>query len=68
LGLGVGVLADALAVRMTLVPAVLALLGHKSWWLPRGLDRALANVDIEGASAAPVMSPCLPPPHCPSPH
>jgi putative drug exporter of the RND superfamily len=34
-GLAVGVLVDAFVVRMTLVPAVLALLGHKSWWLPR---------------------------------
>ena len=39
-GLGVGVLVDAFVVRMTLVPAALALLGHKSWWLPRRLDRA----------------------------
>jgi putative drug exporter of the RND superfamily len=48
-GLGVGVLVDAFVVRMTLVPAVLALLGHKSWWLPRRLDRALPNLDVEGA-------------------
>ena len=40
-GLGVGVLVDAFIVRMTLVPAVLALLGHKSWWLPRRLGTAL---------------------------
>ncbi len=49
-GLGVGVLIDAFVVRMTLVPAVLALLGHKSWWLPRWLDRALPNLDMEGAT------------------
>jgi RND superfamily putative drug exporter len=49
-GLGFGVLVDAFLVRMTLVPAVLALLGHKSWWLPRWLDRMLPNLDIEGAS------------------
>ncbi|MGB8940481.1 MAG: hypothetical protein WCD21_09640, partial [Streptomyces sp.] len=35
-------------VRMALVPAVLALLGKKAWWLPRWLDRALPNVDVEG--------------------
>jgi RND superfamily putative drug exporter len=46
-GLGVGVLVDAFVVRMTLVPAVLTLLGHKSWWLPRRLDRALPNLDAE---------------------
>jgi len=49
-GLGVGVLVDAFVVRMTLVPAVLALLGHRSWWLPRRLDRALPNLDVEGAT------------------
>jgi putative drug exporter of the RND superfamily len=49
-GLGVGVLIDAFVVRMTLVPAVLDLLGHKSWWLPRRLERALPNLDIDGAT------------------
>jgi putative drug exporter of the RND superfamily len=48
-GLAVGVLLDAFVVRMTLVPAVLRLLGHKSWWLPRRLDRALRHIDLEGA-------------------
>jgi RND superfamily putative drug exporter len=33
---------------MALVPAVLALLGKRAWWLPRWLDRALPNVDVEG--------------------
>ncbi|MQA33503.1 MMPL family transporter [Modestobacter roseus] len=48
-GLAVGVLVDAFVVRMTLVPAVLALLGRSAWWLPRWLDRALPDLDIEGA-------------------
>jgi RND superfamily putative drug exporter len=47
--LAVGVLVDAFVVRMTLVPAVLALLGERAWWLPRWLDRRLPDVDIEGA-------------------
>ena len=46
----VGVLADAFVVRMTLVPAVLALLGRRAWWLPRWLDRLLPHADIEGRS------------------
>nr|GID90270.1 hypothetical protein Ade03nite_91940 [Actinoplanes derwentensis] len=43
---------DAFIVRMTLVPAVLHLLGRSAWWLPRWLDRALPDVDIEGAGLA----------------
>ncbi|PRY28945.1 MMPL family transporter [Pseudosporangium ferrugineum] len=48
--LAVGVLLDAFLVRMTLVPAVLALAGHRAWWLPRRLGRVLPRVDVEGAS------------------
>ncbi|MGW8490037.1 MMPL family transporter [Streptomyces sp. NPDC055886] len=46
--LAVAVLFDAFVVRMAIVPAVLALLGKKAWWLPRWLDRVLPNVDVEG--------------------
>jgi RND superfamily putative drug exporter len=35
---------------MSLVPAVMALLGDRAWWLPGWLDRRLPNLDIEGAS------------------
>ncbi|WP_405492050.1 MMPL family transporter [Streptomyces sp. NBC_00096] len=49
-GLAVAVFFDAFVVRMTIVPAVLALLGHKAWWLPKWLDRILPNVDVEGES------------------
>jgi RND superfamily putative drug exporter len=48
LGLAVGVFVDAFIVRMTLVPAVLALLGERAWWLPKWLDRALPSFDVEG--------------------
>ncbi|APX31911.1 RND transporter [Brachybacterium sp. P6-10-X1] len=47
-GLAVGVLVDAFVVRMTLVPAVLALLGRHAWWLPGWMDRILPKVDVEG--------------------
>ena len=33
---------------MTLVPAVMALLGERAWWLPRWLDKALPTFDVEG--------------------
>ncbi|GIJ23291.1 membrane protein [Micromonospora lutea] len=46
--LAIGVAIDAFVVRMTIVPAVMSLLGKVAWWLPRWLDRALPNVDIEG--------------------
>ncbi|MET9369629.1 MMPL family transporter [Streptomyces griseoflavus] len=49
-GLAVAVLFDAFVVRMAIVPAVLALLGKKAWWLPKWMDRALPNVDVEGES------------------
>jgi putative drug exporter of the RND superfamily len=52
-GLAVGILLDAFVVRMTLVPAVLALLGRSAWWLPRWLDRALPDLDVEGAGLGP---------------
>ena len=61
-GLAVGVLVDAFVVRMTLVPAVLALLGDKSWWLPRVLDRALGHTDREGAGVPQAPSAGLRPP------
>lgn len=48
LGLAVGVAVDAFLVRMTLVPAILALLGAKAWWMPRWLDRVLPKLDVEG--------------------
>ncbi|MFF0012633.1 MMPL family transporter [Streptomyces sp. NPDC005374] len=47
-GLATAVLLDAFVVRMAIVPAVLALLGARAWWLPKWLDRILPRVDVEG--------------------
>jgi RND superfamily putative drug exporter len=47
--LAAGILFDAFVVRMVLVPASLALLGERAWWLPRGL-RWLPVLDVEGAA------------------
>ncbi|MGW3914466.1 MMPL family transporter, partial [Streptomyces sp. NPDC005070] len=47
-GLAIAVLFDAFVIRMAFVPAVLTLLGHRAWWLPRWLDRMLPRVDVEG--------------------
>ncbi|MBO8200014.1 MMPL family transporter [Streptomyces smyrnaeus] len=49
-GLATAVFFDAFIVRMAIVPAVLALLGKRAWWLPKWLDRALPDVDVEGES------------------
>lgn len=46
--LAFGILVDAFVVRMTLVPAVMAIVGDRAWWLPRRLDRILPRLDIEG--------------------
>ncbi|MFT4295943.1 MAG: MMPL family transporter [Micropruina sp.] len=50
--LAMGVAIDAFVVRMTLVPAVMKLLGRRAWRLPRWLDRRLPVVDIEGEALA----------------
>jgi RND superfamily putative drug exporter len=50
--LAFGVLLDAFVVRMTIVPAVMSLLDRAAWWLPRGLDRILPRVDVEGENLA----------------
>jgi putative drug exporter of the RND superfamily len=45
--LAIAILTDALIVRMTLVPAFFTLLGEKTWYMPRWLDRLLPDVTIE---------------------
>ncbi|MEU9319091.1 MMPL family transporter [Streptomyces sp. NPDC048295] len=47
-GLASAVFFDAFVVRMTVVPAVLALLGDRAWWLPKWLAKVLPQVDVEG--------------------
>jgi RND superfamily putative drug exporter len=52
LALAVAIAVDAFVVRMTIVPAVLTLVGQRAWWLPRWLDRLLPNVDADGERLA----------------
>ncbi|RDI35163.1 MMPL family transporter [Lentzea flaviverrucosa] len=47
--LAVGIFVDAFVVRMVLVPAALALLGERAWWLPKFL-RWLPELDVEGTA------------------
>ncbi|MEV7629018.1 MMPL family transporter [Actinoplanes sp. NPDC089786] len=46
--LAVAVLFDAFVVRMTIVPAVMTLLGRAAWWLPGRLNRLLPDLDVDG--------------------
>ncbi|WP_067510462.1 MMPL family transporter [Actinoplanes sp. TFC3] len=47
--LAIGILFDALIVRMIAVPAALSLLGRSGWWLPSWLQW-LPVLDVEGAA------------------
>jgi putative drug exporter of the RND superfamily len=48
LGLAAGIAIDAFLVRMTLIPALMTLLGEKAWAMPRWLERMLPRLDVEG--------------------
>ncbi|WP_242908216.1 MMPL family transporter [Actinomadura terrae] len=50
--LAAAVFFDAFVVRLTIVPAVMALLGRAGWWLPTRLARVLPSVDVEGERLA----------------
>jgi putative drug exporter of the RND superfamily len=52
-GLAAAVFIDATIVRLVLVPAVMQLLGERSWWLPRWLDRVIPQGGLEGHAPAP---------------
>jgi RND superfamily putative drug exporter len=47
-GLAFGVFIDAFLVRVTLLPAMLSLLGDLAWYMPKWLDHRLPSIDIEG--------------------
>jgi putative drug exporter of the RND superfamily len=49
IGMASAILVDATIVRMVLVPAVMQLLGDRSWWMPRWLDRVVPSAALEPA-------------------
>lgn len=55
--LAAAVFFDAFVVRMTLIPAIMYLLGDKAWWLPKWLDKILPRVDVEGEGLAKKLAP-----------
>ncbi|MFJ9633992.1 MMPL family transporter [Streptomyces sp. NPDC101175] len=64
--LAAGILIDAFVIRMTLIPATMALAGDRAWWIPAWLDRLLPDLDVEGDKLAQK----IPPPRstAPRPH
>ncbi|NYF29117.1 MULTISPECIES: MMPL family transporter [unclassified Microbacterium] len=48
LGLAAGIAFDAFLVRMTLIPALMAILGERAWELPGWLEKILPRIDVEG--------------------
>jgi RND superfamily putative drug exporter len=48
--LAVGVLLDAFLVRLTLIPAIMAIVGNRMWYHPRWFARYVPDLDIEGAT------------------
>jgi putative drug exporter of the RND superfamily len=50
LSLASAVFLDAVIVRCMLLPAVLHIVGERTWRIPAGLDRVLPRVNIEGTS------------------
>jgi RND superfamily putative drug exporter len=67
--LAFGVLFDAFLIRMTLVPAVMSLLGNRAWWMPVWLDRILPVVDVEGEKLTQLLArPLVPAQPIASPH
>jgi RND superfamily putative drug exporter len=49
LGLAGGILVDAFLIRVTIVPAILTMLGGSTWWFPGWLERILPNIAFEDA-------------------
>src|SRR4051794_19323806 len=48
IGLASAVFLDAFILRTVLVPAAMHMIGKRNWWLPRGLDRMLPRLAVEG--------------------
>jgi RND superfamily putative drug exporter len=67
LGMAAAVAVDATVIRCLLVPAILALLGRRAWWMPVRLERIAPPISIEGDAwfeqrdAAADPGPLLPP-------
>lgn len=55
IALAFGVFFDAFIVRLLMIPALTALFGKASWYLPAWLNRILPKIDIEGHALEDMM-------------
>lgn len=51
---------DAFLIRSALVPAVMAILGAKAWWMPAWLDRIIPRVSVESSAQEPIPAAAAP--------
>jgi RND superfamily putative drug exporter len=56
-GLASAVFLDAFLIRTVLVPALMALMGPRAWWLPRGLERTLPRLNVDPSHHEPAPEP-----------
>ena len=66
-GLAAAIAIDATVVRCLAVPAIMALFGKAAWWLPRGVDRVLPRISIEGGDYFDARDAKAPAPSAPQP-
>jgi putative drug exporter of the RND superfamily len=50
-GMASAILIDATLIRLVLVPAVMQILGERSWWMPRWLERVIPRAALEPGGA-----------------
>jgi RND superfamily putative drug exporter len=65
IGLAIAVVVDAFIVRLVLVPAVMTLVGNRTWSFPRWADRITPHLSVEGETdpiTTPVSGPAAPQP------
>jgi putative drug exporter of the RND superfamily len=55
IGLASAIFLDAVVIRMILLPAVLQLLGERTWYFPRWLDRHVPRVAVEPPEERPEL-------------
>jgi RND superfamily putative drug exporter len=52
MGLAIAVLVDAFVVRLTLIPALMSLIGNRNWAYPSWAERITPHLSVEGAPEA----------------